>query len=106
MKRCVLTCETRQGKLIGLRHLSIEIIFLSLAGRGIVMNENADPLCANLINLSGQRWRILRTKLSPAFTAGKIRHMFAIIEESSKKYKVLIHLPLKTFIALNNSQKS
>ena len=66
------------------------------------MNESADPLCVNLINLSGPRWRILRTKLSPAFTAGKIRQMFTLIEECSIKYKVntKIHSPYLFFGSL------
>lgn len=52
------------------------------------MNESVDPLSGNLINLSGQRWKILRSKLTSAFTAVKIRNMFGLIEDAAKKYKV------------------
>ncbi|XP_046599065.1 uncharacterized protein LOC107217959 [Neodiprion lecontei] len=61
--------------------------FTHFQGRGIVSNESVDPLSANLINLWGPRWRVLRTKLTPAFTAAKIRNMFDLIAESSRQYK-------------------
>ncbi|KAF7991637.1 hypothetical protein HCN44_010438 [Aphidius gifuensis] len=64
--------------------------FSHFQGRGIVMNESNDPLCANIVNLSGPRWRVLRTKLSPAFTSSKIHKMFDLIIESSNKYKKFV----------------
>lgn len=44
--------------------------------RGLYVDEQNDPLSANLVSLSGDRWRRLRAKLSPAFTAAKVRAMF------------------------------
>lgn len=44
--------------------------------RGLFHNVRDDPLTGNLLFLDGEPWRVLRHKLSPAFTTGKIRFMF------------------------------
>ncbi|XP_057336044.1 cytochrome P450 6B5-like [Microplitis mediator] len=64
--------------------------FSHFQGRGIAMNENSDPLSANLINLTGTKWRTLRTKLTPAFTSGKIKNMFEMFVDSSNKFRKFV----------------
>lgn len=54
--------------------------------RGFVFNENADPLSAHLVNLSGERWRALRIKLTPVFTTNKIREVFGPIMKISDRF--------------------
>ncbi|KAF2894085.1 hypothetical protein ILUMI_12095 [Ignelater luminosus] len=49
--------------------------------RGFYYNEKDDPLSANLFSVGGEEWRTLRTKLSQAFTAGKIKFMFESLLE-------------------------
>lgn len=52
-------------------------------------NEKIDPLTGNLLFLNGEKWRNLRTRLSPAFTTGKLKAMFSTLVDcgdSLQKY--------------------
>ncbi|XP_053982814.1 uncharacterized protein LOC128878552 [Hylaeus volcanicus] len=58
--------------------------FSKFADRGINVNEKMEPLSPHLFNLEPERWRPLRTRLSPVFTSGKIKEMFPLIVECSE----------------------
>lgn len=46
----------------------------------VIITEEIDPLFGkNLFSLSGQKWKDMRTTLSPAFTGSKMRQMFHLI---------------------------
>nr|CAD7403290.1 unnamed protein product [Timema poppensis] len=61
--------------------------------RGIPLNEKRNPLGAHLITLEGSRWKTLRSKLTPAFTSGKLKNMFQFVVECARD--MTVHLEEK-----------
>lgn len=58
--------------------------FRHFTDSGTHCDESYDPLSGHLGTLSGDRWKMMRSKLSPTFTAGKIKAMFSAFVECSK----------------------
>lgn len=63
----------------------------SFHDRGIYCNPKNDPLSENLFALEGKRWKDMRAKLSPSFTATKIKNVMmpGIMVESDKLLKCI-----------------
>lgn len=57
------------------------------SSRGIVVNEEADPLSGNLVNLDGKRWKAVRAKMTPTFTSGKLKQMHHLLVECGKAFE-------------------
>lgn len=51
------------------------------------VSEEIDPIVgSNVFSLKGQRWKEVRSTLSPSFTANKMKIMFQLIDECSKAF--------------------
>lgn len=55
-----------------------------------------DPLSAHLFNLEGKKWKSLRSKLTPAFSSGKLKRMFYLLAECSEEFQKLIDTSSET----------
>ena len=64
--------------------------FPKFADRGFNVFERTEPLSIHLFNLESERWRPLRSKLSPIFTSGKLKNMFPLIIECSDHLKTYL----------------
>lgn len=61
--------------------------FSYFTGRGMTTNKEVDPLSENLFNIDGPRWRILRQKLTPTFTSGKLKNMIQLMIECADVFE-------------------
>lgn len=60
--------------------------FSKFHDHGFYLNERDDPLSAHLFSFEGPKWRVFRTKLSPAFSCGKIKMMYSSIEQIGDRF--------------------
>ncbi|KAK1137957.1 hypothetical protein K0M31_002449 [Melipona bicolor] len=69
--------------------------FACFSNRGIPINSQ-DPLSAHLFNLEGKKWKSLRSKLTPAFSSGKLKRMFYLLAECGEEFQKLIDTSSET----------
>lgn len=48
--------------------------------RGVHCDTKRDPMSGTLFALPGETWKALRSRLTPAFTSGKLKGMFPFVE--------------------------
>ncbi|CAH0403327.1 unnamed protein product [Chilo suppressalis] len=59
--------------------------------RGVLKHQDEpDPLVKHLFALDGDLWKLLRQRMTPAFTTGKLRAMFPLIIERAEKLQLLL----------------
>lgn len=75
--------------------LNFIVCFYSFNLLGLSVNEKSDPLSAHLFNLGGWRWRVLRMKLTPTFTSGKMRQMYNTMADCALGLEKLLESPAK-----------
>lgn len=50
------------------------------------IDEKIEPLFGrNLLTLKGEKWREMRSTLTPAFTASKMKKMFTLVTDCAKQ---------------------
>ncbi|KAL1495017.1 hypothetical protein ABEB36_010507 [Hypothenemus hampei] len=50
-----------------------------------ISNERSDPIVTqNLFSLKGEKWKRMRTTLTPAFTSSKMRQMFVLMNKAAE----------------------
>lgn len=64
--------------------------FQYFPNREFFYNESIDPLSAHLVSLEFERWKPLRTKLTPAFTLGKTKMLFPLVSKVCDELKASI----------------
>lgn len=64
--------------------------FSSFPYRGWYVNEDVDPMAHNMLVQNGDAWKNSRTKLSPAFTTGRLKAMFSTIIKCGNSLESLI----------------
>nr|ATB55048.1 cytochrome P450 6CY19 [Aphis gossypii] len=59
--------------------------FTHFTDHGFYLDPSINLLSKSLFFMNGQRWKIMRQKLSPGFTSGKLKLMYGQIKDCSKE---------------------
>nr|QQL12326.1 cytochrome P450 CYP6CY13 [Aphis craccivora] len=70
--------------------------FAHFTDHGFEMDPSVNILGSSLFFTNGQKWKIMRQKMSPGFTSGKLKLMHSQIKECSKDMINYINSKLKT----------
>lgn len=67
--------------------LNIDFAYFYL--RGLGRDPKIEPLQGNLFHSDGDLWKLLRQRLTPAFTTAKLKSMFPLIVKCTRKLQVV-----------------
>ncbi|GBP90660.1 Cytochrome P450 6B7 [Eumeta japonica] len=69
---------------------NIEVVmtgdFSTFNDRGIDVDGHVDKLADNVTFMNGIRWKLTRQKMTPLFTAAKLRNMYYIMDKSGRDF--------------------
>ncbi|XP_059612810.1 uncharacterized protein LOC132259265 [Phlebotomus argentipes] len=68
--------------------------FQHFSDRGIFYNEQDDPLSANLFTLTREKWSVLRAKLTPTFTTGRMKEMAILVASVAQELQSCLRTTL------------
>lgn len=74
---------------LALARTILNVDFAYFYPRGLGRNMKIEPLLANLFHADGDSWKLLRQRLTPAFTTAKLKAMFPLIVKCAKKMQVV-----------------
>ncbi|XP_045446275.1 cytochrome P450 6B6-like [Melitaea cinxia] len=63
----------------------LNVDFASFYPRGFGRDPTKEPLLKNLFHADGDSWKLLRQRLTPAFTTSKLKNMFPLIVKCAEK---------------------
>nr|AKR18891.1 CYP6AN20 protein [Phyllonorycter ringoniella] len=74
----------------------LSVDFSSFYARGMGRDPVKEPLLLSLFHVEGDTWKLLRQRLTPAFTTNKLKNMFPLIIKCAEKMeKVVDDLTMK-----------
>lgn len=69
-----------------IRHIMVKD-FHHFVDRGLIDPDLMSPVNRTLFIIDGEYWRNMRSKLSPAFTSGKMKMMFHLMEDCAEQFR-------------------
>nr|CAD7196159.1 unnamed protein product [Timema douglasi] len=64
--------------------------FTSFMDRHLDIDEKVNPVEENLFFMKGEKWRWLRSKLTPTFSSGKLKMMFHVLTECASEMNTYV----------------
>lgn len=67
----------------------LNVDFAYFYPRGLGRDPKKEPILANLFHVDGDTWKLMRQRITPAFTTAKLKAMFPLIVKCAKKVQVV-----------------
>ncbi|XP_059048251.1 cytochrome P450 6B6-like [Achroia grisella] len=67
----------------------LNVDFVHFYPRGLGRNPSVEPLQANLFHADGDTWKLLRQRMTSAFTTAKLKNMFPLVVKCAEKLQIV-----------------